>query len=216
MALTLGCIYAARTKRWLWAGVIGALACLTRANGLILIPALGVEILHQYWTTRRLRLGWLWLALVPLGFVVYLAINAYVAGDPFAFVPIRKEAFYIATAPPWVGVQAAIGQMGNPPGQAEMFGMQEFIFIALGFVCACLSWFKLRPIYSVWITCSWLLVVSVTYIASVPRYTLTMFPIFILFAILAKRRYWLAVLTRLVARVSRIFSSLFAWGRWAF
>ena len=216
LALALGCIYAARTGNWMLVGIIGALACLTRANGLVLIPAVAVEIAHQYWLTRRLDIRWLWVAMVPLGFGVYLAINASAAGDAFAFIPIRQEAFYISSAPPWVGVQAAIGQMGRSPSQAEMLGMQEFIFIALGFVCAVISWFKLRPIYSVWITFTWLLVVSVTFIASVPRYTLTMFPIFILFAILAKRPYWLALISVWSLLYLGFFSSLFVWGRWAF
>lgn len=216
LALAIGCIYAARTGNWMLVGIIGALACMTRANGLVLVPALAVEIAHQYWLTRRLDLRWLWVALVPLGFGVYLAINASAAGDAFAFMPIRQEAFYISSAPPWVGVQAAIGQMGRSPSQAEMLGMQEFIFIALGFVCMVVGWFKLRPIYSVWITFTWLLVVSVTFIASVPRYTLTMFPIFILFAILAKRPYWLAVITFWSLLYLGFFSSLFVWGRWAF
>ncbi len=216
LALGLGCIYAARTNQWMLVGVLGALACLTRANGLILVPALIVEIFQQYWTTRRWQFGWLWIALVPLGFVIYLTINAYIAGDPVAFMLVRREVFYISSAPPWVGIMAAVGQMGNSPGQAEMLGMQEFIFIVLGLVCAVISWFKLRPVYSVWITCSWLLVVSVTFIASVPRYTLTMFPIFILFAILAKRRVWLAVLTAWSLIYLGFFSSLFAWGHWAF
>ena len=216
LALALGCIYAARTGNWMLVGIIGALACLTRANGLVLIPAVAVEIAHQYWLTRRLDIRWLWVAMVPLGFGVYLAINASAAGDAFAFMPIRQEAFYISSAPPWVGVQAAIGQMGRSPSQAEMLGMQEFIFIALGFVCAVISWFKLRPIYSVWITFTWLLVVSVTFIASVPRYTLTMFPIFILFAILAKRPYWLALISVWSLLYLGFFSSLFVWGRWAF
>ena len=216
MTLALGCIYAARTNQWMLAGIIGALACLTRANGLILVVVLLVEIAHQYWTTRRFQFSWLWIAVVPLGFAVYLAIIANAAGDPFAFVQIRKEFFYISSAPPWSGVLAAIGQMERSPAQAEMLGIQEFIFIVLGFVCAVVSWIKLRPIYSVWITCSWLLVVSVTFIASVPRYTLTMFPVFILFAMLAKNRFWLAAITIWSIIYLGLFSSLFAWGRWAF
>ncbi|MDP9467951.1 MAG: glycosyltransferase family 39 protein, partial [Chloroflexota bacterium] len=40
MALVLGSFLAARTERWWLAGALGGLAALTRANGLILIPAL--------------------------------------------------------------------------------------------------------------------------------------------------------------------------------
>jgi len=216
LALALGCIYSARTNNWMLAGIIGALACLTRANGLVLIPALGIEIIHQFWTTRRWRSDWLWVVLIPLGFCGYLAVIGNAAGDPFAFMAIRTEAFYISTAPPWTGVMLAIGQIGGSPVQAQIVGVQEFTFIVLGFVCAIFSWFKLRPIYSVWITCCWLLVVSVNYVASVPRYTLTMFPIFILFALLARQRFWLAVITVWSLVYLGFFSALFTSGRWAF
>ena len=68
-----------------------------------------------------------------------------------------------------------------------MSGRQELIFITLGFVGAVVSWVKLRPVYSVWITLNWLIVTSVTFIASVPRYTLVMFPLHLLFAQLAAK-----------------------------
>jgi Gpi18-like mannosyltransferase len=216
LTLALGAIYAGRTNRWVLAGVIGALACLTRANGLILVPALAVEIAHQFWTTRKWRFDWLSIGLIPLGFCGYLAINAYAAGDAFAFLPIRKEVFFISSAPPWVGIQAVIGQLNMSPANAEMVGVQELFFICLGFVCAAVSWFKLRPMYSVWITCSWLLFVSVTFVASVPRYTLTLFPVFILFALLARQKIWLVAITVWSLIYLGLFSSLFASGRWAF
>lgn len=72
LALTLGCFLAARKDRWALAGLLGAGACLTRVNGLILGPALATEVILQYWQTRRINLRWLWLGLVPFGFLGYL------------------------------------------------------------------------------------------------------------------------------------------------
>jgi hypothetical protein len=57
MMLALSCVFAARKQRWLLAGVFGALTCLTRANGLVLLPVLVVEAAHHYWTTRRSGYG---------------------------------------------------------------------------------------------------------------------------------------------------------------
>ena len=53
LALALSSIYAARTERWLMAGVFAALACFTRPNGIVLLPVLIVEAAHQYRATRR-------------------------------------------------------------------------------------------------------------------------------------------------------------------
>lgn len=216
LLLVFASIYAARTNRWVFAGIIGALACMTRANGLILIPVLAVEAIHQYSSERKIQFSWAWIALVPVGFLVYLGLNYSVAGDPFAFIAIRKQFFFISSAPFWTGVTTAIGQMQRTPSSAEIVGVQEVTFIALGLACSVVSWFKLRPSYSVWITISWLLFVSVDFVASVPRYTLTMFPIFLLFAMLAKNQIWMIVLTVWSLLYLSLFSGLFASGRWAF
>jgi hypothetical protein len=216
LTLTLGCVLAARTGRWLLAGVLGAFACLTRAPGLVLVPVLVIEAGHQYWTIRRWNWGWLCIAIVPFGFFVYLFINYYAAGDPFAFLPIRSEFYHISLAPPWIGLREALVSLNFNPAQAQIVGMQECLFIALGFVCTVLSWIKLRPIYGVWMTGNWLLFTSVTFVSSVPRYTLTMFPIFMLFALLARRRLWLVIITVWSMLYLGLFAALFAWGKWAY
>ena len=97
-----------------------------------------------------------------------------------------------------------------------MIGMQELLFILLGLACTVVSWRKLRPVYSVWMTGNWLLFVSVSFVLSVPRYTLTMFPIYILFALLATRRVWLAAISVWSIVYLSFFVSVFVRGGWAF
>ena len=81
------------------------------------------------------------------------------------------------------------------PNEAEMVGAQELAFLVIGFICSIISWIKLRPMYAVWMTGNWILFASVNYFRSIPRYTLTMFPIFILFGLLSQNRFWAGVLT---------------------
>jgi hypothetical protein len=45
-----------------------------------------------------------------------------------------------------------------------MIGTQELYFTALGLICVVAAWLKLRPAYAVWMTGSWLPVVSATFI----------------------------------------------------
>ncbi len=216
LSLSIGSILCARKGRWLLAGVLGLLACLTRANGLVLIFVLAAEAAHQFYETRKWRPEWLAIALVPVGFIVYLGINSSVSGDPFAFIAIRKEFFFISSAPPWTGLMAVVGQLNRGPSEAEMVGIQELIYVLLGLVCTVVAGFKLRPVYSVWIGMNWLLIMSVTFVASVPRYTFSLFPIFILFAMAAKNRYWLAVISVWSLLYLSFFSTLFSRGFWAF
>jgi hypothetical protein len=216
LMLTLSCVLAARKQRWLLAGLFGALTCLTRANGLALVPVLMAEAAHQFWTTRRWQWQWLWIGVAGLGFGGYLLLNKHVTGNAFAFTGLMQKFFFKTLSPPWVGIDSALGALTRTPGEAEMIGVQEVFYIALGLVCTVVSWIKLRPSYSVWMTSNWLLFVSVSFVLSVPRYTLTMFPIYILFAMLAARRVWLAVITFWSILYLSFFASLFAWGRWAF
>lgn len=216
LMLAVGAVLSARKQRWLLAGVLGALTCLTRVNGLVLIPALFVEAGTQYWTTRRWQWQWLAIGIVGLGFCGYLLLNQHVTGNPFAFSSIMRTNFHKSLTWPWVGIDSTLGAMNRNPADAEMIGIQELTFIVLGLVCTIVSWVKLRPIYSVWMTVNWLLFTSVTFVLSVPRYTITMFPIFILFAMLAARRVWMATISFWSILYLALFASVFAWGRWAF
>jgi hypothetical protein len=214
LALTLGCFLAARKERWALTGLVGAGACLTRVNGLILLPALATEVALQYWHTRRINLRWLWLGLVPFGFLGYLWLNHEVTGDFFAFTGIMQEHWYKKFASPWFGIHdvylRAIGMNVNE-------GLNEFVAVVLISLCAVCSWVWLRPSYSVWITLNWLLINSTAFVLSVPRYTLTLFPVFLLFAkACTGRPFWFAMLTIWSLLYLALYAGRFAQGMWAF
>lgn len=217
MALMLSCFLAARGGRWPLAGVLGALACLTRINGLVLIPALLVEVLLQYRATRRWQWQWLSTGLVGLGFAGYLLLNYIVTGDPLRFLTIQHEHWYKSLAAPWVGIGGVLHSITErPPSEAHMLGVQELIFIVLGLVSTLICCVRLRPSYSVWMAGNWLLFTSTSFIMSVPRYTLTLFPIYLLFAHAAQDRRWSAIITTWSLLFMGLFISLFVQGRWAF
>ncbi|HXP35555.1 MAG TPA: mannosyltransferase family protein [Chthoniobacterales bacterium] len=216
LALVLGSLLAARKQRWWLAGALGALSWMTRANGIVLLPTLAVEAWHQWATIRRWRWQWLWIAVVPAGFAVYLFLNWRISGDPFAFFKMRKQLFHLSSSWPWIGIADAFRNLRRTPNEAEIVGTQELIFTALGFICSLASWFKFRPVYATWITGNWLLLVCVTFIESMPRYALTMFPIFFLFALISEKRLWSMVITVWSLLFLALFSSLFVRGWWVF
>ncbi|HYY99276.1 MAG TPA: mannosyltransferase family protein, partial [Pyrinomonadaceae bacterium] len=159
LALALGTFIAARQRRWPLAGVLGALACMTRANGLALVPALAFEVWGEYRATgRRMSARWLW-ALVPAaGFVVYLLINWQVQGDPFAFLRAQDEYWYRTFAWPWDGLAASWRTAGvDRASEALMVGWQELLFVLLGLGLTVWTWLRMRASYAAWMTCNWLL-----------------------------------------------------------
>ncbi|HWM23822.1 MAG TPA: hypothetical protein VNP98_03285 [Chthoniobacterales bacterium] len=214
LALVLGCLLAARMQFWAVAGALGALACFTRVNGLLLVPTLLVEAWLQYRVTRRINWRWLWIAATGLGFAAYLFLNYRVTGDPFAFSPIMEKNWYKKITVPWVGIRDVWLRI---PGFNLQEGLFEFVFIVFSFLCTVWCWITLRPTYAIWMTFNWLLVNSTTYVVSVPRYCLTLFPIFILLARLAAARPMAGrIMTVASLLLLALFAMKFAHGTWAF
>jgi len=214
LALVLGCLLAARKQAWMIAGILGAFACMTRVNGLLLMPTLLVEAWLQFRQTRRIDWRWLWIAAPALGFGVYLFLNYRVTGDPFAFSPIMEEHWYKKLTSPWVGIHESWTRIFRFNLTEGLF---EFIFIVFSFGCTVWCWLTLRPSYAVWMTLNWLLFTSTTFVVSVPRYCLTLFPIFIILARLAAAR---PLIGRIVTVTSlfllALFAMKFAHGTWSF
>jgi len=216
LAFMLASLFSARKECWWMAGVFGALCWMTRPTGIVLLPTLAIEAAHRFWETRRWQWQWLWIAFVPVGFGVYLLLNYKIAGSPFAFLPMRRQLFYLSGAPPWVGMMAAWRNQLQAPSSAITVGTEEFLAASLGLACAIISWIKLRPIYAVWITGSWLLVTSATFLVSEPRYALTLFPIFMLAGLAGRNRFWYGTMTASSLLFMALFAGLFVRGWWGF
>lgn len=216
LALTFGCLLCARTERWPQAGVLAALAAMTRANALVLLPTLCIEAAQQWRVQRRWRWQWLAVLGVPLGYCVYLAINHQVGGSAFAFLDVRRNVFRTGPDWPWHGIHQLVGDLHRQPNQAEIVAAHELIFVFIGLICAVVAWVKLRPSYATWITLNWLGFAALSFIQSAPRYSLTLFPMFILFALFARNRLVYAIITLWSVIYLSIFASFFARGWWAF
>jgi Gpi18-like mannosyltransferase len=216
LALVFACLLSARTERWPEAGALAAMAAMTRANGLVLLPVLCVEAAQQWLTQRRWRWHWLAILGVPLGYCVYLAINHHVGGSAFAFMEVRRRIFRTQPAWPWHGIHELIGNSHQRPNQAEMVAVQELVFVFLSLICTITAWFKLRPSYATWMTVSWLGFAGLAFIQSSPRYCLALFPMFILFALCGRNRVCHGLITIWSLLYMALFVSLFVRGWWAF
>ncbi len=105
LALSVGLFWSARHGRWMWVGVLGALAAATRSTGLVLIlpalmiylygpredrppdatPARGTRLSPRY----RLRRDVMWMALLPVGVILYGAYLGLTGGD--ALAPLQAQ-----------------------------------------------------------------------------------------------------------------------------
>jgi Gpi18-like mannosyltransferase len=218
LALTVGSVYAARLGRWKTAGALGMAAALTRVNGAILFPVLLLEA----WLQRReqgLALHRAWpVLLLPAGVLVYLCLNYAVYGDPLQFLQIQREHWYKQLAPPWRGFWEALKTtVGHPEvWTVHMLGVQELLFATLAIAATLVSAWRLRPTYTLWLGANTLLFVSTSFLQSVPRYCLTLFPMMMLAARVFRSTPAWTLLVVASSLLLAIFSYQFSIGRWAF
>ena len=213
LALALASLLAARTDRWWLAGILGALAALTRVNGLLLVPALVMEAVLQWWPDRPVwRWRWLAIGIVPFGFLGYLAVNQVVFGNPLAFLSLQAEGWDRSLSAPWTG----IGSLLDPATRAPSAWIAELAFLALGLVGVAVSAVRFRATWTVWMAANMLLFTSTSVVLSVPRFSLLLFPLFVWFALLARNRALAVLITGGSVAALAFFAGRFALGTWAF
>lgn len=194
LAAAVGSFLAARQDRWALAGLLGACASLTRINGIALGAALAVEVLLRWRAERRFRAAWLFVLLVPAAAGGYLLLNLAVTGDAFAFLRIQREHFHRLPAWPWLGyVQMWFDAFAIGSPEQVVLRAQELLFATIMAAATVASCFLLRPSYAVFMAANAALALGFRHPWAVPRYTLVMFPLFLLMA-RASRRPWVFAL----------------------
>lgn len=227
LALELGAFYAARRGHWALAGVLGALGSATRNTGWLLAPVLLVLYLYgpredtapraetpptpgRSWAARirprhPLRPDALWIALVPLGLVAYLAYMQGHFGDwlaPYHAQEYFQRSFEGPFSALWQGGEKAWeGLTGILDGSAA-FGVAvrkiaQFVVVC-GALVACVGVLRRLPAaYGLYAAISIVPVLSFPYppgpLASSLRYLVVIFPLFMwLGLVLRDRRLYVA------------------------
>jgi Gpi18-like mannosyltransferase len=218
LALTVGAFLAARKRRWLIAGVLGLFACVTRVNGLILVPAFLYEVWDEYSDTKKFNKEWLYLLFLPVGIGGYLGLNFYVSGNPLQFLEYQRVHWHRYFRWPWIGVAESFKKIVySTPSRAIMIGFQELLFVGIGLAATLAGWRMLRGSYRVWMAANWLLFLSTSFVLSVPRYTLTIFPLFIVVAYYCHRSRFLNIFITISSLfLLAFFITEFVQGKWVF
>ncbi len=216
LSLVCAAFLAARRGRWGWVAVLGFLGGLTRANALVLLPALACEA----FAARRVgRVGRSLLALgaTLAGFLGYFGLNLYLHASPLAFLHYQQEHWHRSFAWPWEGIARLVRfWRQGAPWDAQMMGLQELIFALIGLAVVVAACFTLRASYVVWMGGNWLLYCSQGFIQSAPRYTLLLFPLFVMMGRLSRRPLVYGLFTLWSVLFLGLFSAQFVKGGWAF
>jgi hypothetical protein len=180
LMLVIGCFYSARKGAWLKAGIAGFFLSLTRVNGV----CVGIPLLYEYmkgknFRLKSIRVDILTLALLPLGLLVFCVFNYYLTGDYLAFVHIQSAWGRHFDNPLKNLVNGMFGVAARPSSIVAAW--------FTGFTLASLAIFYRRIPLSYLLFCLISLFLPLSSgLMSMPRYTVVLFPVFILFAQLGK------------------------------
>ena len=200
---TAGACWYAWKGRWLAFGLFGALASLTRMTGLLVIAAGVVQLLWTYqplaspvrkslsrsWRPVLLRLP---LVLLPgVGTLLYLLLNSWVDGDPFAFVTHQEHWYqgylWISQVVEYIA-RYFVDNAGNSFGWSVWF--PDLALFAGGLFL--LAWGILRREHPAGLLaygfCFFAATYSLSWLLSGGRYLSTCFVLFFLLAKLTEKR----------------------------
>jgi Mannosyltransferase (PIG-V) len=182
LALSVGCLYAARTGRWGMAGMAGALGAATRSAGVLLVVPLAVLWLAR--GERRPRDA-AWIAVVPLGLVAFCAALAVGGGDalaPFHAQDIWFRHFAGPFVGVWDGTTAAWRGLHHLDDKAARADVVLFCFLVLAVPAVVGTLRRLPPAYGAYVLAALALPLSYPVgpqpLMSLPRFLAVLFPLF--------------------------------------
>ncbi|WP_229401803.1 hypothetical protein [Micromonospora okii] len=116
LCLALAAFHLAERRRWLLVGVVGFFLALSRSVGFLVVVPLALVLLRQHSyrlnaraLLRYARLGWP-LALLPAGWLTFMAFAAWRTGDWFAYQHAQERGWGIRVQDPlWVAYHGLTG-----------------------------------------------------------------------------------------------------------
>lgn len=187
--------YLARKKHWLWAGIIGALSSACRVTGVFLIPALLIEYWQQKPKKKRISFKNLIFCCLPgFGLLVYMYFLQSKFSDPLMFVHSQ----------PGFGAGRSVDKIvllyqvfwrylkmifTVDPSNPIYFTVHLELWLTLLFlIVLILAIKKVRFSYLIFAALSFILPTLTGILSSMPRYLLTVFPVFIFLGSLKKNK----------------------------
>ncbi len=225
LALTVWAFYAARRRRWLIAGLLGAVLTATRITGLAFFPAVAYEI----WRAKKekpklnLLLPILSLIFIPFGLGIYMLYLNKATGNPLEFFSsitiFGQQRSTNLVLLPQVFYRYFFKIIPNLTFSYFPVVFSTFLEIITALVFLLLlawSFFKLRLSYSLYFLAGYLIPPLSGSFSSFPRYVIILFPAFLLMAILSKRlpKIAKAVIFLLLFATLAVATMLFVRGYW--
>ncbi len=203
IALSIGAVYHARQGQWLAAAVLGALAALTRP---FIGAAVALPLAIEAYRRSGVRAALAAAAPAAVALVGWLVVLWRITGDPKAILTAEAN-WGVGPSVPF----EAFTDLFDP----KVYGFPYFV---LGFTLfigtlVILSWRFLRPSLAAYATVVFLISVATGSLTSSPRYYLSVFPAFMVLALVARGWTGLAYVA-IGTTISVIFTAMYALWYW--
>lgn len=194
LLLSLLAFHFARKKGWFLAGIMGALLSATRLAGIAILPAL----LYEYFKNEKNRsLGKLLLIfLTPLGLIAYAFYNLQKWGNPFYFIQAQghfqnnRSIDSIILFPQTLFRYFKILISVKPNIYEWWVAFFELSFFVFALTLFYVAWKKkVRISYLIFGILCFLIPASSGTFSGLPRYILTIFPLFITLALVENKMF---------------------------
>ncbi len=190
LALAAGCLLLMVRQRWLWAGLVGAIATATSPMALPLVLAAGVPAV-QAMRRRELPRALVTFCLIPMGFVAYVGYLALRYHDPLFWWHLQHQAWgaRIDFGRSLVALLAhpeSGGYQGR--GWMEWVGAVSVVVLVVATIRA-----RLPTVINVYCAGTFILMFVSNELGFKPRFLAWAFPSLIALAAITRRRGWQAV-----------------------
>lgn len=199
--LSIMTLYYARKERWLIACICGMLAAFTRSLGVLLVIPVFVEYLVQCKVVYHLRgkafkivlkdflRKGLSFFLIPFGTLLYLWVNKSVTGDWLKFLEYQKDHWSQSFGLFFANMETFVLNAASwKPEESVSLWIPQIIIILCAMVLLLCGFRKIRASYMVYFFVYLFVSISPTWLLSGPRYVMSIFPIYMILALLSKNK----------------------------
>lgn len=198
LVLIILCFYHAKKGNWFLAGISGFFLSLTRPLGIFVV----LPLLYEYFRARNFRLldtdrGVLFLSLIPLGLFTFAIYSYYLTGDFLAHVHAKQAGWMVFLSNPFKVLYYTLFTDIITPFGGRIDLVFNAIFVIATILLLSLFYKKIR--FSYWLTgmilCAVPLMGGINVMTGMGRFTLVIFPLYIIFAKLGKNRHLDQIIT---------------------
>ena len=179
LTLTLAMFILAKKEKWHYVGILGFLASITRPQGILMF----IPMVYMYVRKNKLRPSAAWLLLIPAGILTFMAYQYLITGD--ALIQFYTHGKYVRglslpSTAFFVTIRDIFLEQRILDVAVNVFNLTITLFLTS---LAYLSYKHLKPEYTIYFILSILMPLFSSSLASISRFGLMMFPVFMIIVV---------------------------------